>query len=296
VPAPRRAREAAGVRAVVELAGVRVVRDGVPILDGIDWTVQPGERWVVLGPNGSGKTTLLLVAAARLVPTAGRVRLLGAELGRADWRTVRARIGLTSGALARRIRPGLGALEVVLTGRDGTLEPWWGRHGDADRRRAAQLLAEVGLPGIGTRPFGVCSDGERQLVLLARELMGRPHLLVLDEPFAGLDLAHREELLDRLDAIGERPGAPPLVLVTHHLEEIPCRMTHALLLRGGRVAAAGPVAEVLTGANLSRAYGLDLEAGREGGRWWARRAGGGAGRSDGAARGHERPRPLSLGE
>jgi len=256
--------------AVVDLAGVRVVRDGTVILDGIDWVVRAGERWVVVGPNGSGKTTLLLVAAARLTPTSGAVRVLGQRLGRADWRAVREQVGFTSGALARQLRPGLPVLDVVCCGLHGTLEPWWHRYDEADRARATARLADLGVAHLAGRAFGVCSEGERQLVLLARELVADPALVVLDEPFAGLDLGHRERLRHRLARLAVAPGTPPLVLVTHHLEEIPAGFTHGLVLRDGRAVASGPLATVLTSATLSAAYGMPLDVEGGDGRWWAR--------------------------
>jgi len=257
----------------VRLTAVSVVRDGRPLLDGVDWEVRAGERWVVLGPNGSGKTTLLRVAGARLWPTSGIVEVLGQRLGRVDVRTLRGRVALVSAAVVRQLRPELTAREVVVTGRHGALEPWWHRYEPADWARADRLLAESGVGGpggIGERPFGVTSEGERQQVLLARALMGEPELLLLDEPAAGLDLGARERLLSRLASLTTDPSVPPLVLVSHHLEEIPPGTTHAALLRDGWLVAVGPLAEVLTSVSVSATFGTDVEVGCEQGRWWSR--------------------------
>jgi iron complex transport system ATP-binding protein len=177
-----------------------------------------------------------------------------------------------SASVGRTLRPELPAVEVVLTGRHAALETWWHEYTDCDRRRAAALLADAGFGdcGFAHRPFGLLSEGERQQVLLARALMGSPELVLMDEPAAGLDLGARERLLDRLATIAADPSVPPLVLVTHHLEEIPPGVTHAALLRGGRLVAAGPVGHVLTGEAVSSAFGVEVAVDRRDGRWAAR--------------------------
>ena len=178
------------------------------MLRGIDWRVQSGERWVVLGPNGSGKTTLLQVAGARLWPTAGTVEVLGARLGEVDVRTLRPRVALVSGAVTRQLRADLAARDVVVSGRHGALETWWNRYTDEDWEKADGLLALGGVGGLGDRPFGVISEGERQQVLLARALMSEPELLLLDEPFAGLDLGCPGAAPRPPDRCGGRSGQP----------------------------------------------------------------------------------------
>jgi len=257
---------------VIHLDGVAVVRDGVALLDDITWTVGPGERWALLGPNGSGKTTLLRVVGAGLWPTRGVVRILGETLGRVDMRELRKRITVVSASVGRTLRPAQPALDVVLTGRHAALETWWHEYTADDRARAAALLADAGFAGtaFGERAFGLLSEGERQQVLLARALMGDPELILMDEPAAGLDLGAREGLLARLARLAADPAVPPLVLVTHHLEEIPPGVTHAALLRRGRLVAAGPVGEVLTDVRVSDAFGVDVAVERRGGRWAAR--------------------------
>ena len=246
--------------------------DGRWILEGVDWRVRRDERWVVLGANGSGKTTLLSLAAALRRPSRGTVEVLGCRLGRVDLRALRARVGLASSALAGQLRPDVTAEDAVVTAKHGALEPWWHRYDDADRRRARDLLAEVGCEGLEARPLGSLSQGERQRALLARLLMGDPELLLFDEPAAGLDLPAREALVGRLEALATDPGAPPQVLVTHHVEEVPAGATHALLLREGRVVASGSVDEVLRPGPLSECFGLPLHLERRRGRYfaWAR--------------------------
>ena len=257
----------------MRLRGVCVLRDGTPILDGVDWEVRPGERWALIGPNGAGKTTLLQVAGMRLLPTRGSVEVLGETYGRTDARALRRRVAFVSGALLRALRPTITAHEIVLTGRFAALETWWHRYDAADHARAHELLSEAGIAALATRPFEVLSEGERQEVLLCRALMGDPELLLLDEPAAGLDLANRERLVLRLAALAADAGTPPLVLVTHHVEEIPPGTTHAALLRQGRLVAAGAAEEVLTSDLVSACYGLSVTVEWARGRVTARASG-----------------------
>ncbi|HSP39048.1 MAG TPA: ABC transporter ATP-binding protein [Frankiaceae bacterium] len=243
---------------VLRLSGVRITRGGTTLLDGVDWTVRPGEKWAVLGPNGAGKTTLLQVAAARLFPTGGTVDLLEERLGRVDVFELRPRIGLASAVIADRIPDDERVIDVVVTAGYAI----FGRSGEAydpaDEARARRLLEQMGCRPLLDRPFGVLSEGERKRVLIARALMTDPELLLLDEPAAGLDLGAREALLRRLARITTDEDGPALVLVSHHVEEIPSGITHVLLLRSGRVVAAGPTEEVLTRAALSACFGLPL--------------------------------------
>lgn len=262
--------------ATLRLSDVSVVRDGKSVLDRVTWSVGPGERWAVLGPNGSGKTTLLAVAGARLWPTSGAVEILGRPLGKVDVRTLRPRVALVSASVVRQLRADLTAREVVVTGIDAALEPWWNDYGDDAWVAADGLLAEAGVggpAGVGHRKWGVISEGERQHVLVARALMGRPELLLLDEPAAGLDLGARERLVARLGALAADPKTPPFVLVTHHLEEIPPGSTHAALIQDGRLVAAGPVGDVLTSDAVSRCFSVTVDVGCTRGRYWARAAG-----------------------
>ena len=259
--------------AVIELRGVTRTEDGNQILRGIDWTVGPGQRWVVLGRNGCGKTTLLRIVSLYLHPTSGTVRVLGNELGRSDVRRAREHIGWSSASFADMLRPRLTATEIVMSARYAALEPWWHTYDDDDRSRARTLLARVGVAALAERELATFSSGERQRVLLARTLMNDPGLILLDEPTAALDLAGREELIVTLDDLAHDPTTPPVVLVTHHVEEIPPAFTHVLLLREGQVLAAGPIASTLTEANLGACFGLDVTLEQRNGRFtaWARR-------------------------
>lgn len=258
---------------VLFLDRVALRREGRTILDHVSWEVGPTQRWVVLGPNGSGKTTLLRIASLWLHPSAGRVEVLGEELGRTDVRTVRGRVGVSSAALADRLRVDLPVSDVVMTARRGALEPWWHTYDDEDRAATADALARIGATSLTNRLFGTLSSGERQRVQLARTLAAEPELLLLDEPSAGLDLGAREDLLTRLTGLAQDPSVAPTVLVTHHVEEIPVGFTHALLLRAGRVVARGPIDEALSEAALSETFGLPVRLDHTDGRWqaWAAR-------------------------
>ena len=200
------------------------------VLTDISWRVTFGDRWAVLGPNGSGKTTLMQLASGYLHPTRGHVEVLGHRLGTVDVRALREQIATVSAGVSRMIVPRLTAREVVVSASRGALEPWWHTYSEAQWEKADRLLASAGFDQIADRPFGVLSEGERQQVMLARALMSEPQLLLLDEPCAGLDMGGRERLLSRLGALAKDPGGPPIVLVTHHVEEIPEGFTHVLLL------------------------------------------------------------------
>jgi iron complex transport system ATP-binding protein len=255
---------------VLRLSDVTVRRDGATLLDGIDWHVQEGDRWVVLGPNGAGKTTLLQVASANLHPTRGTVEILQERLGAVDVFELRPRIGLSSAALADRLPGRETVRDVVLTASYAVVGRWRERYDHTDAARADGLLETLGVAGLADRRFGTLSEGERKRVQIARALMTDPELMLLDEPAAGLDLGGREDLVRRLSGIAADPYAPALVLVTHHVEEIPPGFTHVLLLRGGRVVAAGPTETTLTAAALQATFGLPLELQRQGSRWTAR--------------------------
>ncbi|MBK1786062.1 ABC transporter ATP-binding protein [Prauserella cavernicola] len=256
---------------VVHMSGVEVRRGGNKLLADFDWSVELDERWVVLGPNGAGKTTLLKLAAAELHPTNGVVHVLGERLGRVDVFELRPRIGFTSAAVNGRVPPEEKVLDVVVSAGYAVLGRWRESYDALDTERAEELLAALGIGHLATRMYGTLSEGERKRTLIARSLMTDPEMLLLDEPAAGLDLGGREDLVARLSSLAFDPDAPAMVLVTHHVEEIPPGFTHALLLADGRAVAAGLVDDVLTSENLSETFGQDLLLERSGDRFFARR-------------------------
>jgi iron complex transport system ATP-binding protein len=226
----------------------------------------------VLGANGSGKTTLLRIASLYLHPSSGRVEVLGEVLGRVDVRAHRRRIGIVSSGFADLLRPSIEAVDVVMTAKNAALEPWWHTYDDSDRRRAVELLSRFGCAPLADHAFSTLSSGERQRVQLARSLMAEPGLLLLDEPAAGLDLGGREDLVGRLSQLARDQAAPPIVLVTHHVDEIPQGFTHLLLVKDGRALASGPLEDTLTGGALSDCFGLPLSVEQRGGRYSAFRS------------------------
>ena len=251
---------------VLEVTGLRVERGRTAILRGVDWRVAHGEHWVVLGANGSGKTSLLKALTGYLSPTAGGIALLGQRYGESDWRELRLKIGVVTSAFAASIPPSEPARDTVVSGKFAQLDLW---HAGtrADRLAAEKLLRSVGLARLADREWGYLSQGERQRVLIARARMARPRLLILDEPCAGLDPVAREKFLRFVQKLARCRAAPSLVLVTHHVEEITPAFTHALLLRAGRVVAAGPRRTVLSTANLSATFGARLSLARAGDRY-----------------------------
>lgn len=257
---------------MVSLDSVGVRRSGTALLQDLTWRVELDERWVVLGPNGAGKTTLLNLAAGRLHPTTGVAHVLGERIGRTDVNELRTRIGLSTAALAERVPADEQVSDVVVTAAWSVVGRWRESYDRGDEARARALLSQLGIGGLAERRYGTLSEGERKRVQIARALMTDPELLLLDEPAAGLDLGGREDLVARLAELAYDPDAPAMVLVTHHVEEIPPGFTHALLLREGAVVAQGLLAETLTGDNLSKTFGLPLVVERSGDRYTARAA------------------------
>ena len=255
---------------VAELAGVSVVRGEATLLDRVDWRVDEADRWVIIGPNGAGKTTMLQILAAQLHPSSGLAEVLGEVLGTVDVFELRPRIGVASAALADRIPRSERVADVVMSAAYAVMGRWRENYEQADFERAVALMAQLRVGHLAYRTFGTLSEGERKRVQIARALMTDPELLLLDEPAAGLDLAGREALVSTLSELCADPDAPATVLVTHHVEEIPTGITHALLLKQGKVLAAGPIDEVLTAPLLSETFDLPLDVTRTNGRWSAR--------------------------
>lgn len=254
---------------IVEFSEVNLVRQGRRILSDISFTIAEGERWVVLGPNGAGKSSLFSIASAQMRPTSGIVRIFGQTLGLCDMRKLRKRIGISSDSIRAHIRNDLLAHEVVLTGLYGDLAPWWHSYSAQDEHRAQALLELAGVGHLSRHPFGTLSAGESQQILIARALMMDPELLFLDEPTSGLDLGARERFLSRLAVIANQHRTLPLLIITHHVEDIPSSTTHALMLREGAIVAAGDVDKVLTNDNISRVFDYPLAIEKSSGRYRA---------------------------
>lgn len=255
---------------VLAFHDVSVVRDGRAIIDRCNWVVTDAERWVILGPNGAGKSTLLGLAAAYLHPTRGQVHILGERLGRVDVNELRPRIGLASSAMADRLPRAETVRDAVLTAVYGVTGRWHEAYDEIDDARVDEVLEQWQLLEFADRRFGTLSDGERKRVSIARAVMSDPELLLMDEPSAALDLGARERLLASFTDYATSEFAPAIVMVTHHVEEIPAGITHAMLLREGEIVAAGPIRETLTGANLEATFGLPLTVHEESGRFTAR--------------------------
>jgi iron complex transport system ATP-binding protein len=248
-----------------------VTRGQATLIEGVDWTVEEDERWVVLGPNGAGKTTLLQIASAQIHPTSGVVGILGEVLGTVDVFELRPRIGLTSAAIAEKIPRGERVHDVVVSASYAVIGRWREHYDALDHQRAQELLTELGAGHLADRTFGTLSEGERKRVQIARSLMTDPELLLLDEPAAGLDLGGREDLVSTLSVLAMDEASPATILVSHHVEEIPPGFTHALLMRAGHVVASGPLEHVMTEEIVSATFGMRLQLSHEDGRWAARR-------------------------
>jgi iron complex transport system ATP-binding protein len=255
---------------VLRLKDVSIVRDGNTILDSVSWTVDGTERWVILGPNGAGKTTLLQIAAALMHPSSGTATLLDDRLGAVDVFDLRSRIGFVSSAMSKRIPGDETVLNVVMTAAYSVTGRWNEEYEDIDVARARRVLDEWRLSEFVDRRFGGLSDGEQKRVLIARAVMTDPELLLLDEPAASLDLGSREELLQLLSGFAQSPNAPAMIMVTHHVEEIPQGFTNALLLAKGTIVAEGTLEEIVTAENLTATFGLPLELTSSNGRYAAR--------------------------
>ena len=242
---------------LLEISGLRITRGRTVILDGVDWRVQRGEHWVILGANGSGKTSLLKALTGYLTPTQGGIILLGRRFGASDWRDLRLQVGMVTNSFSTAIPAAEVALDTVVSGKFAQLD-LWARVTARDRRAGRRWLRFVGAEQLAAREWAFLSQGERQRVLIARALMARPRLLILDEPCAGLDPDARENFLQFMEKLTQRRGAPALVLVTHHVEEITPGFSQVLMLRSGRVVASGPRRAVLTTRNLSATFATSL--------------------------------------
>ena len=268
---PENGSDAADPDFLIDFRNVALWRGGHVLVGPLDWTVELDERWVIIGPNGAGKTSLLRIAAATEHPSSGVAFVLGERLGRVDVSELRSRIGLSSSVLAQRVPGDELVRDLVVSAGYAVLGRWRERYDDVDYRRAVDMLESLGAEHLVDRTYGTLSEGERKRVLIARALMTDPELLLLDEPAAGLDLGGREELVARLADLAADPDAPAVVLVTHHVEEVPPGFSHCMLLSEARVVAAGLLPDVLTAENLSTAFGQSIALDVVDGRYFARR-------------------------
>lgn len=257
---------------LIDFRDVTLVRDGKTLVGPVTWQVELDERWVIIGPNGAGKTSLLRMAGAQVHPSAGDAFVLNERLGRIDVRELSTRVGVASAGLIDRIPADEVVADVVVSAGYAVIGRWREEYEEVDRNQAVEVLESLGAEHLAERTFGTLSEGERKRVLIARALMTDPELLLLDEPAAGLDLGGREELVARLSTLAADPDSPAIVLITHHVEEIPDGFTHALLLSEGGVVAQGLLTDVLTSENLSTAFRQQIALSDIGGRYFARRA------------------------
>ena len=240
--------------------GVTFVRNGEAILQGVDWHVNTGENWALLGLNGAGKSTLLGMIMAYTCATRGEVRVLGHTFGRCVWKDVKDRIGFVSSTLGqfeRTMREEM-VRQILLSGAHGTI----GIYHDVteeEEQRCDAVLASMGLQQLQHRHFGLLSTGEQRRVLIGRALMTSPDLLILDEPCNGLDVPSREQLLRHLNQRGTQDSPCPFIYVTHQIEEILPTVTHVALLKEGKIFQLGAKREVITDEILSSLYGLSVK-------------------------------------
>lgn len=254
---------------IVKLHDVSVNRGTTQILRNINWQMRMGEKWAVLGPNGAGKTTLLQLISGYIFPASGSVEVLGEQFGISDITEIRSRIGLATANVLNRIGFDETVHDAVITSVHGVTGMGLERYADLDEKRAAELMSEWSLSDLANKRIANISDGERKRLLIARALMPNPELLLLDEPTAALDLGSREALLKKLQNLCLKDDAPAIVMVTHHVEEIPTGITHVLLLRGGKAIACGPVEQVISSVTLSATYGVPVVVHQNDGRWFA---------------------------
>lgn len=256
---------------LVDFRGVELRRGGKTLVGPVDWQVELDERWVIIGPNGAGKTSLVRMAAAEEFPSKGTAFLMGEQIGKTDMRDLRALIGISSAAVQSRIPDTERVDDLVVSAGYAVLGRWREEYQDMDFSRADDILAQVGATHLKERTWGTLSEGEKKRVVLARALMSNPELLILDEPSAGMDLGGREDLVGYLGNLAMDPDAPAIVMITHHVEEIPYGFTHALLLDEGNVVAQGLIDDVLTSENLTRTFHQPIQLDRIDRRYFARR-------------------------
>jgi iron complex transport system ATP-binding protein len=251
---------------VLEVEKLSLRRGATKIIRTVSWRVLPGEHWVILGANGSGKTSLLSALTGYVTPSSGEIFLLGERFGASDWRELRKLVGLVSSSVRQMMAEDESALDIVASGKDAVID-CWREPSRASRQRALRLLRRVGCARVAARPWCVLSQGERQRVLIARALMAQQDVLILDEPCAGLDPAARENFLSFIQTLASRKNSPTIIFVTHHVEEITPAFSHVLMLKAGRVIAAGNRKSMMTSATLSGAFSMPMRLRSKSGRY-----------------------------
>ncbi|ACT00908.1 ABC transporter ATP-binding protein [Paenibacillus sp. JDR-2] len=250
---------------IIDIQQASWERGDKQVLHNINWKVQPNEHWCLLGLNGSGKTTLLNMINGYIWPTSGQLSVLGKKFGEYDLRELRKSIGWVSTSLQQKLYGSENAINIVLSGKFATIG-LYDHTNEEDRDQALTLLTSLGCAYLAERTYDTMSQGERQRVLIARALMAKPKLLILDEPCTGLDVFAREQLLTMIHKVAK--DGPTIIYVTHHVEEIlPC-FSHTLLIKQGEVFAAGATNDVLTSERMSRFFDVPVEIERRDGRNW----------------------------
>lgn len=248
---------------VVELEGICFCRKDRTILSDVSWTIEAGAHWAMLGANGSGKTSLLKILTGYAWPTFGSVRVLGERFGACDVPRLRKVIGWVSSAMTQRLPAQDTSIEVVASGLDASIG-LYRQIADDERDKSMAVLTELGAESVAEQKYGTLSQGEMQKVLIARAMVCEPKLLILDEPCIGLDPAMRERFLKDLAVLAKADNTPTIILVTHHVEEIDPWIQNVLLLKGGRVLAAGVPDEIITSRHMSELFDYPCSVFRQG--------------------------------
>lgn len=249
---------------VFEMENVSVQRGGRKILEDINWKVEKGQNWVVIGGNGSGKTSLLNVLMGYLTPTTGEVHMRGREdavnSASQSWDDWRKRIGFVSSSISQLVDPAETGLDIVLAGRHAMVNYWQKSDDPKEIKAAEKALEKVNCTSLRDQPWATMSQGERQRTLIGRALMApRMDVLVLDEPCAGLDPVARENFLNFVEELTQKGSFRSLIMVTHHVEEIIPATTHAIVLKGGNVVSQGEKRRALNSLSLSKAFDSELK-------------------------------------